>query len=227
MPSATWRTSTACGFSLETSDSMKPNEPSALAGTGTVTLMPEAPHTIRIPARTSAIGSVRTVGRGAVALDDQAAVHLGVLHRRPSGRRCGPGSRGWCWSRSRRGRRRRARPRSTSASPGSTWLTPWICSRIRMPLEGVLVVGGDLDPGVRRVVGAVPDVELVDAVVAAVLVDVVEHLREGCRVDQVSPDLDDLAVRHVLPSRSWSWGAARDRPVVVVVAGPGRIVATR
>ena len=29
MPSATWRTSTACGFSLETSDSMKPNEPSA------------------------------------------------------------------------------------------------------------------------------------------------------------------------------------------------------
>ena len=27
MPSATWRTSTACGFSLDTTDSMKPNEP--------------------------------------------------------------------------------------------------------------------------------------------------------------------------------------------------------
>ena len=36
MPSATWRTSTACGFSLETSDSMKPNEPSALVSTGHV-----------------------------------------------------------------------------------------------------------------------------------------------------------------------------------------------
>ena len=35
MPSATWRTSTACGFSLDTSDSMKPNEPSALVIAGT------------------------------------------------------------------------------------------------------------------------------------------------------------------------------------------------
>ncbi len=60
MPSATCRTSTACGFSLETSDSMKPNEPSAFSATGTVTLMPEAPQTTFMPAWTSAIGRVRT-----------------------------------------------------------------------------------------------------------------------------------------------------------------------
>ena len=58
MPSATWRTSTACGFSLETSDSMKPNDPSALVSTGASTRSPEAPQTTCMPARTSAIGSV-------------------------------------------------------------------------------------------------------------------------------------------------------------------------
>ena len=58
MPSATCRTSTACGFSLDTSDSMKPNEPSALVITGTSTRMPDAPQTTCMPAFTSAIGSV-------------------------------------------------------------------------------------------------------------------------------------------------------------------------
>ena len=58
MPSATWRTSTACGFSLDTSDSMKPNvSPIALAKGGS-TLIPSAPHTTCMPAFTSAIGSV-------------------------------------------------------------------------------------------------------------------------------------------------------------------------
>ena len=58
MPSATWRTSTACGFSLETSDSMKPNAPPDWIGIGTLTLMPDAPQTTFMPVRTSAIGSV-------------------------------------------------------------------------------------------------------------------------------------------------------------------------
>ena len=58
MPSATERTSTACGFSLDTSDSMNPNEPPAFSASGTVTLMPEAPQTTVMPAFTSAIGSV-------------------------------------------------------------------------------------------------------------------------------------------------------------------------
>nr|WP_254185090.1 hypothetical protein [Nocardioides panacis] len=60
MPSATWRTSTAWGFSLETSDSMNPNEPSARVSAGTSTRMPEAPTTTCMPALTSAIGSVNT-----------------------------------------------------------------------------------------------------------------------------------------------------------------------
>lgn len=60
MPSATERTSTAWGFSLETSDSMKPKDPSSLVESGTVTLMPEAPQTIRIAHRTSDMGRVRT-----------------------------------------------------------------------------------------------------------------------------------------------------------------------
>jgi hypothetical protein len=58
MPSATWRTSTACGFSLETSDSMNPKPPLPAGGSGIATLMPPAPHTTFIPAFTSAIGSV-------------------------------------------------------------------------------------------------------------------------------------------------------------------------
>ena len=63
MPSATDRTRTACGFSLETSDSMNPKVPSSFVEIGAVTLMPEAPQTMRIPDRTSDIGSVRTTGR--------------------------------------------------------------------------------------------------------------------------------------------------------------------
>ena len=58
MPSATWRTSTACGFSEDTSDSMKPNASALWSGAGTVTRMPEAPVMTSIPVRTSDIGSV-------------------------------------------------------------------------------------------------------------------------------------------------------------------------
>ena len=53
--------------------------------------MPEAPQTTCIPARTSAIGSVRTREVGALAVDDQAAVHLGVLAPRTQW----PSSRTW------------------------------------------------------------------------------------------------------------------------------------
>ncbi len=58
MPSATWRTSTAWGFSLETSDSMKPNPLAPSGGSGMATLMPPAPQTTFMPAFTSAIGRV-------------------------------------------------------------------------------------------------------------------------------------------------------------------------
>ena len=58
MPSATWRTSTACGFSLDTSDSMKPNVMPDATWDGAATLMPEAPTTTRIPTRTSTMGRV-------------------------------------------------------------------------------------------------------------------------------------------------------------------------
>ncbi len=60
MPSATWRTSTAWGFSEETSESMKPNASSILSMTGDRTRMPEAPVTTDMPTRTSLIGSVTT-----------------------------------------------------------------------------------------------------------------------------------------------------------------------
>ena len=58
MPSATWRTSTAWGFSEETSDSMKPNASSPRATCGACTRIPEAPMTTLIPALTSDMGSV-------------------------------------------------------------------------------------------------------------------------------------------------------------------------
>ncbi len=61
MPSATCRTSTPCGFSLDTSDSMNPNLSSTEATTGGVTLTPCALVMIRIPACTSDIGMVRTL----------------------------------------------------------------------------------------------------------------------------------------------------------------------
>ena len=50
MPSATWRTSTACGFSEDTSDSMKPNESPPLSIDRGCTRMPEAPVTTHVPA---------------------------------------------------------------------------------------------------------------------------------------------------------------------------------
>ncbi len=88
IPSATWRTSTACGFSEDTSDSMKPNEPPACATSGTVTLMPEAPHTTRMPARTSAIGSVWTLvpGPSPSTIRPQSISGLATWIHRPSSR---------------------------------------------------------------------------------------------------------------------------------------------
>ena len=182
--------------------------------------MPEAPQTTLMPAcdvghRQGADGEA-----GALAVDDQAAVHLGVLHRAPSGRRPGRGSPGWCWSRSRRGRRRRCSAIATVGLAGVDLVDAVDLQPHQDPLEGLLALGGDVDAGVRRVVRPVPDVELLDAVVAAVLADVVEHLGQGRRVDQVAPDLDDLVVRSraALPC-SCGRAALEHRPVVVVVAG--------
>ena len=60
MPSATCRTSNVCGFSEDTTDSMKPNASASFSATGISTLMPLAPVTTHMPARTSDIGRVTT-----------------------------------------------------------------------------------------------------------------------------------------------------------------------
>nr|WP_246486981.1 hypothetical protein [Kribbella qitaiheensis] len=60
IPSATCLTSTRCGFSLDTSESMKPNDSSSCETIGGVTRTPWALEMIRIPAFTSDIGMVRT-----------------------------------------------------------------------------------------------------------------------------------------------------------------------
>ena len=157
MPSATWRTSTACGFSLETSDSMKPN---ALVGpcpaSGTVTLMPEAPQTTlhaRAARRTSAAcrraasrrRSRRRSGRspspGSATCDPVAVEpHLGL--------EVGGGVEAVGEDAV------HAPRRSTSASPGSTMVDAAGLQPHQQPLERLVVLGGDGDRGVRRVVGA-------------------------------------------------------------------------
>ena len=53
-----------------------------------------------------------------------------AARRAPRRRRAARPSRGWSWSRSRPGRRRRCSTGRSSASPGSTWLTPWVCRRM-------------------------------------------------------------------------------------------------
>ncbi len=64
---------------------MKPNEPPASRDPGMVTLMPEAPHTD--PHAGLHVGHRQRVDAAgvALALDDQAAVHLGVGDLRASG----------------------------------------------------------------------------------------------------------------------------------------------
>ena len=69
-------------------------------------------------------------GAHPAVVDHQPAVHLRVLDRHPLRRRAGRRSRGWSWSRSRPGRRRRLGASRSTASPGSTRLTPCVCSRI-------------------------------------------------------------------------------------------------
>ena len=63
--SAIWRTSSACGFSLDTADDMKPKSSSSPRGAcgGSSTRTPCAPQTTASPARTSLTGTVRTTGR--------------------------------------------------------------------------------------------------------------------------------------------------------------------
>ena len=77
---AIWRTSSACGFSEETSEFMNSKPPAlrSIAGSGT-TFTPLAPHTSWSPVRTSLTGDRPRP----VALDDDPAVHLGVLDRHP------------------------------------------------------------------------------------------------------------------------------------------------
>jgi hypothetical protein len=64
------------------------------------------------------------------------------------------------------------------------------------PLERLVVVGRHGDHGVGRVVGLAADVEAVDAVVAAVLPDVVQDPRQDAVIHQVSGDLDGLVGAH-------------------------------
>jgi len=58
---AIWRTSRACGFSLLTVEPMKPHSLVLCSAVGSTTLTPAAPQTIRMPARTSLTGIVRTL----------------------------------------------------------------------------------------------------------------------------------------------------------------------
>ena len=117
----------------------------------------------------------------------------------PSGRRAGPGWRGWWWSRRSPGRRRPARTAAVSASPGSTWLTPRVCSRISSRCSASSSSVEIVIRGAGQVGGLVADVELVDDPVAAVLTDVVEHPGQDAGVDQVTGDLDGLAHVHGAP----------------------------
>ena len=80
MPSATWRTSTACGFSNGASVVDGAKASATVSGLGTDTWMPDAPTTIRMPTATSDIGTVRTRRPPSRGSHDEAAVHLGVLH---------------------------------------------------------------------------------------------------------------------------------------------------
>ena len=191
---------------------MKPNEPSARVGTGTVTLIPEAPHTTRMPAWTSAIGNVRTTSAPPSCVDDQAAVHLGVAYVDPVpvepdlGLEVGAGVEAVREDAVLLGR-------ADLRLAGVDLVDPMDLQAHQDPLEGVLGRRRHVDPRVRRVVGPVTDVEVLDDVVTAVLVDVVEDAGQGCGVDQVPADLDDLVVCHVVPSvvpaHEGGWRAVR------------------
>ena len=123
-------------------------------------------------------------------VDDQPAVHLRAAHPQPlavqphQGLEVGGGVEvvGEDAVRSARA--------GESPSPGSTWLTPWVCSRISIRCSSVGVLGADRDQGARLVLVLAAEVEAVDPVVAAVLEDVVEHPGEDAGVHEVAGELD-------------------------------------
>ncbi len=84
IPSATWRTRTACGFSDETSDSMKPKASLPLSTTGAETRMPEAPVTTCMPTFTSDIGRVKI--RPSSTTRPQSISGFSTSYQRPSSR---------------------------------------------------------------------------------------------------------------------------------------------
>ena len=83
IPSATWRTSTAWGFSVETSDSMNPKLPARPVRLGHAHLdAGGAAHHEHAGADVGHRQRVDPAGCAVrVALEDQAAVHLGVAAR--------------------------------------------------------------------------------------------------------------------------------------------------
>ena len=82
--SAIWRTSSACGFSLDTTEDMKPkfsSSPRAAAG-GSSTRTPWAPHTTASPALTSLTGTVRTTVRPRSSTTSPQSIS-GAVHPQP------------------------------------------------------------------------------------------------------------------------------------------------
>ncbi len=176
---------------------------------GTLTWMPAAPTTMRMPRATSDIGH-RPHPRVACGrlLDDQAAVHLGVVHVVPAASQAHPRLEvgGGVEPVGQHAVLLGGRDRGVAVGELVD------ATRLQAHEEALerLVVGGlDRDAGAARVVGLVADVELLDDEVAAVLADVVEDARQDAAVHQVSRDLDRLPCPH--PADPTPARGSRDR----------------
>ena len=156
--------------------------------------------------RTSDMGSVNAPGRvrRRSSSHDEAAVHLGVVHVEPLAAEPDPGLEVGRGVEAVGEHAVHARRLGDGRLAGVDLVDPAGLQAHQQPLEGLVVLGRDRDPGAAGVVRLVPDVEGVDDVVAAVLPDVVEDPRQDAAVHQVAGDLDCLAGTHATDHTSSS-----------------------
>ncbi len=144
------------------------------------------PQTIRSPATTSLIGMVRARR----PVDDDAAVHLGVLDPDPFAGDPDLGGQVRRRVEALSGKTPSWSAAMSSTSPVSGGVAPRSASLSEQPVEH-LPLGADLDPREGRVVVALADLEGGHPIVGAGLDDLVEDPRQDQRVDDVAADLDD------------------------------------
>ena len=190
MAAAISRTVTPLGFSLETGLAMNSNRfvPRRRLGREDAQPLPADDDAVAL----AHVGHGQAAGGVALRIDEDAAVHLLVFHVDPVaaeadlGAVVGRAVEALGEGAVHVGRRRSRSPAATTGT--APW--SWMASRISRSVSAR--VGADLDAGVAGVVLPLADADVLDDVGAAAGEDLVQHLGQEQRVDDVPVDLDFL-----------------------------------